>query len=36
MGDRAHPNIRDLDMNPLFVFGKNKECLVVDAKLERI
>jgi acyl-CoA synthetase (NDP forming) len=31
-----NPDIRNLDMNPLFVFEKNKGCLVVDAKMERI
>jgi acetyltransferase len=31
-----NPDIGNLDMNPLFVFEKNKGCLVVDAKMERI
>ena len=31
-----NPDIRNLDMNPLFIFEKNKGCLVVDAKIERI
>ena len=31
-----NPDIGNLDVNPLFVFEKNKGCLVVDAKMERI
>jgi len=31
-----NPDIGNLDMNPLFIFEKNKGCLVVDAKIERI
>jgi acetate---CoA ligase (ADP-forming) len=31
-----HHEVRNLDINPLFVFEKNKGCLVVDAKIERI
>ena len=32
----ADPEIGNLDMNPLLVYEKNRGCLVVDAKIERV
>jgi acyl-CoA synthetase (NDP forming) len=32
----ATPEIGNLDMNPLLVFEKNRGCLAVDAKIERV
>jgi succinyl-CoA synthetase beta subunit len=31
-----HPEIKNLDINPMIVGGEGKGCMIVDAKIERV